>query len=351
LVNEPAVVAGAGDRARLSDRRVFPDDANATVRRRATLIGGLAVLMWAMLATLTVSLKVIPPFQLLGMAFGVAFAAGSLWLLLSGGTNRFRLFVQPLSFWLSAIAGLFIYHALYFVALRLAPAAEANLINYLWPLLIVLLSALVPGGARLRAAQLVGAVMGLAATALLIGDSGKLGAATGNLWGYIAAVACAFVWSFYSVLNRRFSDVPSEAMIGVCGVVALLGATTHFLFEPASVQLDRGEWVALFALGCGPVGLAFLVWDYGTKHGDLPVLGTLAYGAPVLSTLLLVALGLAQPTISLLLAVALVVGGAWTATRKPRFPSKDAQPRTTQTFPNDSSQPPLGAGLVEISGD
>lgn len=317
MVNELAVGADSDNCARYLE--AASDDArNGAVRRRATLVGCLAVLMWATLATLTVSLKSIPPFQLLAMAFGVAFVVGSLWLFLSGGAKRFSVFVQPLSFWLSAIAGLFIYHALYFVALRLAPAAEANLINYLWPLLIVLLSALVPGGARLRAAQLIGAVMGLAATGLLIGGGGKLGAVTGNLWGYIAAVACAFVWSSYSVLNRRFSEVPSEAMIGVCGVVALLGATTHLLFEPASAQLARAEWLALLALGCGPVGLAFLVWDYGTKHGDLPLLGTLAYGAPILSTLLLVALGLAQPTIGLLLAVGLVVGGAWIATTKPQ---------------------------------
>ena len=317
MVNELAVGADSDNCARYLE--AASDDArNAAVRRRATLVGCLAVLMWATLATLTVTLKSIPPFQLLAMAFGVAFVVCSLWLLLSGGAKRFSVFVQPLSFWLSAIAGLFIYHALYFVALRLAPAAEANLINYLWPLLIVLLSSLVPGGARLRAAQLIGAVMGLAATGLLIGGGGKLGAVTGNLWGYVAAVACAFVWSSYSVLNRRFSEVPSEAMIGVCGVVALLGATTHLLFEPASVQLAGAEWLALLALGCGPVGLAFLVWDYGTKHGDLPLLGTLAYGAPVLSTLLLVALGLAQPTIGLLLAVGLVVGGAWIATTKPQ---------------------------------
>ena len=108
-------------------------------------------------------------------------------------------------------------------------------------------------------------------------------------------------------------------MIGVCGAVALLGATTHLLFEPTTVQLAGREWLAVLALGCGPIGLAFLVWDYGTKHGDLPVLGALAYGAPVLSTLLLVALGFAHPTTALLTAVALVAGGAWTATRKPRF--------------------------------
>ena len=291
-------------------------DSHASLTRKGTLIGALAVLLWGALAALTVSLKAIPPFQLLAMAFGVAFLSGSLWLVVTGGPRRLALFRQPAAFWCQAIAGLFGYHALYFFALRLAPAAEANLINYLWPLLIVLLSAFVPGGSRLRAAQLVGALMGLAGTALLIGGGGKLGAASGSFWGYAAALACALVWSTYSVMNRRFAAIPSEAMIGVCGAVALLGLGAHMLFEPASITPAGGEWLALAALGIGPLGLAFLAWDYGTKHGDLPVLGTIAYAAPVLSTLLLVLLGLAQPTVQLMIACALVVGGAWIATRK-----------------------------------
>lgn len=283
--------------------------------RKATLIGALAVLMWGTLAALTVSLRAVPPFQLLTMTFGIAFASGSLWLLVTGGPRRIALLKQPPAFWLLAIVGLFAYHALYFVALRLAPAAEANLINYLWPLLIVLLSALVPGGGRLRAAHLVGAFMGLAGTALLIGG-GALGAVSGGFWGYAAALGCALVWSSYSVLNRRFAGVPSEAMIGVCGVVALLGLGAHLLFEQAAVWPAGSDWLALAAMGIGPLGLAFLAWDYGTKHGELPVLGTLAYGAPVLSTLLLVLLGLAPLTLELVMACALVVGGAWIATRR-----------------------------------
>jgi drug/metabolite transporter (DMT)-like permease len=279
------------------------------------MVGAVAVLMWSLLAALTVSLRAVPPFQLLAMAFGVAFVVGSTWLLLTGGPKRLRLFVQPGSFWLLATTGLFAYHALYFVALRLAPAAEANVINYLWPLLIVVLSGMVRGGEKLRAAQVVGATMGLAGTALLIGGGGELGGSSGSLWGYLAAFGCALVWSTYSVLNRRFSSVPTEAMIGVCGVVAVVGAATHLLFEPSSARLAAHEWITLIGLGIGPLGLAFLAWDYGTKHGELPVLGTLAYGAPVLSTLLLVVLGLAMPTVQLAVACLLVVSGAWVATR------------------------------------
>lgn len=272
--------------------------------------------MWGTLAALTVSLKAVPSFQLLAMTFGIAFASGCLWLLATGGLKRFRLLKQPGPFWLLAVTGLFAYHALYFVALRLAPAAEANLINYLWPLFIVLLSALVPGAGRLRAAQLIGAFMGLSGTALLIGGGGEFGAQPGSAWGYAAAFSCALVWSSYSILNRRFAGVPSEAMIGVCGAVALLGLGAHLLFEPATAWPVGGEWVVLAAMGVGPLGLAFLAWDYGTKHGELAVLGTLAYGAPVLSTLLLVVLGLAQPTTELAIACTLVVGGAWIATRR-----------------------------------
>jgi drug/metabolite transporter (DMT)-like permease len=283
--------------------------------RRATLIGAVAVAMWGMLAALTVSLKGVPAFQLLALGFGLAFAFGSLWLLATGGAGRFAVFRQPSGFWLLAVGGLFAYHALYFVALRLAPAAEANLINYLWPLLIVLLSGLVPGSGRLRAAQVAGAAMGLAGTALLIGGGAALGGGGGAAWGYAAAFGCALVWSGYSVLNRRFAAVPSEAMIGVCGAVALLGGAAHLLFEPETVPLGAREWAAAAAMGVGPLGLAFLAWDHGTKHGELPVLGTLAYGAPVLSTLLLVACGLAEATAALGAACALVVGGAWLATR------------------------------------
>ena len=276
----------------------------ASSSRRGTLIGALAVLLWGALAALTVSLREVPAFQLLAMAFGVAFAGGSIWLLLTGGPRRFSLLVQSPSFWLLAMTGLFAYHALYFIALRLAPAAEANLINYLWPLLIVLLSAMVPGGRRLRAAQLAGALMGLGGTVVLIGSGGQLRASSDSLWGYAAALACALVWSSYSVINRRFSRVPSEAIIGVCGAVALLGLAAHLLFETAAIWPHGLQWLTLAALGFGPLGLAFLAWDYGTKHGDLPVLGTIAYAAPVLSTLLLVLLGLAPASVELLIACA-----------------------------------------------
>ena len=223
---------------------------------------------------------------------------------------------QPWPVWLVGVGGLFGYHALYFAALRRAPPAEASLIAYLWPLLIVLFSALLPGE-RLRARHLIGAGLGFAgAVALFAGKAdGSHGPDAAVALGYGLALACAFVWSGYSVLSRRLKAAPTEAVAGFCLVTAALAALCHFAFETTVAPTGSAQWAAIIGLGLGPVGLAFYVWDYGVKNGDLRLLGVAAYAAPVLSTLILVAAGFAPATPSLGLACALIVGGAVVATR------------------------------------
>lgn len=281
------------------------------VDRWATAVGAGAILLWSALALLTTATAGVPPFELLALSFGVAFAA-SLTLLALRGRSALARLRQPAAPWLLAFAGLFGYHALYFVALKEAPPPEASLVAYLWPLLIVLFSAALPG-ARLRPRHIVGAALGLAGTALLLrGGTAVPGGAPAL--GFAAALGCALVWSGYSVLNRRFASVPSEMISGVCGAVALAGLGCHLAFE-RSVALGAAQWAAVVLLGVGPVGLAFFAWDFATKRGSLPVLGALSYLAPLLSTGLLIAAGRAALSGSLLAAAALVVGGAVIATR------------------------------------
>lgn len=278
---------------------------------RATLIGGGAVLLWSALALLTTAASGLPPFELLTLSFGVAFAASVVLLSFRGRAALARL-RQPLAPWLLGFVGLFGYHALYFVALANAPPAVASLIAYLWPLLIVLFAAALPGQ-RLRWNHVTGAVLGFAGTALLLrGGAAASGEAT--LLGFAAAFGCALIWSAYSVLNRRFAGVPSEMIGGVCGAVALAGLACHLAFE-RSVAPSAAQLAAVAALGVGPVGLAFFAWDFATKHGSLPVLGALAYLAPLLSTALLILAGRAEFSVTLVAAAILVVGGAAVAAR------------------------------------
>jgi drug/metabolite transporter (DMT)-like permease len=282
---------------------------------RATLIGGIAVLLWAMLALFTTWAGGIPPFQLVAMAFTIAFVVSGAVLAARGREALGRLRQRP-AVWGLGVGGLFGYHFFYFVALGNAPAVEASLIAYLWPLLIVLFSALLPGE-RLRWYHLAGAVMGLGGAGLLVVGGGEApGFAFKSEFaaGYLAALACALTWSGYSVLNRRFGAVPSEVVGGFCGAVALLGFLCHLALE-TTVAPGPGQWLAVLALGLGPVGVAFFVWDHGTKHGNIQVLGAFAYAAPLLSTLLLIAFGKAEPTWAVAGACALIVGGAALAAR------------------------------------
>lgn len=275
--------------------------------RRATFAGLVAIGLWSSLALLATATAGIPPFQLLAMAFAVAGLSGLAWLLRPGGAGLQGL-RQPWRAGALAVAALFGYHALYFLALRNAPAVEANLINYLWPLLVVVFAAAI-GGARVSPRQWLGAGLGMAATVLLVSRGQSLALAPAHAFGYAAALAAAVVWALYSVLNRRFQGVASVAIVGSCLVVAMLGAAAHTLLEPTVVPTP---WQGLLVLliGLGPTGLAFWLWDYGTKHGNLTLLGSLSYAAPLLSTGLLLAAGRAQAHWTQAVAVALLVAAA-----------------------------------------
>ena len=276
-------------------------------RRRSTLIGMTAILMWATLALLTELSGNIPAFQLTAMSFTVAFAVGVLFLL-RAKKSLWQSLRLPKAVWALGISGLFGYHFFYFVALQNAPIVEASLIAYLWPLFIVLFSALLPGE-RLRWFHCAGAIASFIGVALLVTKGKSIAFDARYTTGYLAAFLCALVWSSYSVLSRRFGDVPTNAVGGFCGVTALLAWACHFLFEPTVIPIGA-EWLAILGLGLGPVGLAFFTWDYGVKHGNLKALGTLSYLTPLLSTFLLSAFNLAQLSWTVWLACLLIVGGA-----------------------------------------
>lgn len=276
--------------------------------RPATLAGCGAIALWAFLGLLSRAAAAIPPLQLTAMSFGVAAVLGVGVLAARGRLGDLR---QPVRAWVHGVGGLFGFHALYFTALAWAPAAEANLINYTWPLLIVLLSAPLLG-LQLTVRHLTGAVLGAAGCALLLAGGASLTATA--LPGYAAAVCSAITWATYSVLSRRFAAVPTGAVAGFCAASAVLAAASHFAFEPTAIP-DTPAWIAVLVLGAGPVGGAFFLWDVGMKRGDPRLLGTLAYATPVASTLLLCAGGYAAFTATTLVSAVLVASGGFVAAR------------------------------------
>jgi drug/metabolite transporter (DMT)-like permease len=278
--------------------------------RRATLLGFGAVGMWALLALLTAAAGPVPPFQLLALTFAIGGTLGVvLWLFGAGSPRDLK---QPPRVWALGVGGLFGYHALYFAALKLAPPADANLVNYLWPLLIVLLSALLPGE-RLRVRHLAGALLGLGGVVALFAGRADTALSPDHLAGYACALAGAVVWAGYSVLSRLFGRVPTGAVTGFCLATAALGLGAHLLLEQTRWPSGWSGGAAIVLGGLGPVGAAFYLWDIGMKGGDIRLLAVGAYAIPVLSTLLLVAAGYAGASGSLALACAAIVSGALVA--------------------------------------
>ena len=280
--------------------------------RTATLIGLTAILMWSWLAALTVATGKIPAFQLAAMTFAIGGLVGFLTFI--GRPDAMRALRQRPAAWIVGVGGLFGYHALYFLALRFAPPAEAGLLNYLWPLLIVLFSSLLPGE-RLAPHHVIGALLGLAGTVLLLAGNGGSGFAPGQLPGLFAAFVAAFVWAAYSVMSRRLKSVPTDAVAGFCLVTALLAVLVHGLVEETVWPDTLAQWLAIAALGVGPVGAAFYAWDVGMKHGDIRVLGAASYATPLLSTAFLIVAGFARPSANIVISAVLIAGGGLIAAR------------------------------------
>ncbi|PID36470.1 MAG: EamA family transporter [Rhodobacterales bacterium] len=283
-------------------------------RSRATWIGFSAIGLWSLLALFTVASAPVPPFLLSALCFTIGGTIGIIWAM---ATGQIRILLRiPATIYAFGTLGLFGYHALYFSALRLAPPAQAGLIAYLWPLLIVLFSGLLPGE-KLRSGHIFGALICFFGAGIIIGGD-LLHPTPGALPGYILAALCALTWSGYSVLSRRLGAVPTISVTVFCLATAALSGAAHMLFEETLWPTGITGWLAVIALGLGPVGLAFFTWDIGMKSGDIQMLGTAAYAAPLLSTLILIFAGMAEPRPAVLIAALLIATGAAIAARAGR---------------------------------
>ena len=264
-----------------------------------------AIALWSLLASLGLSLSHVPPFLLTGLALLIGSVPA--WPLI----RQWR--VPPLTLALG-VYGLFGFHFLLFIALRLAPPVEANLVNYLWPLLIVVLAPVMLPGMRLRATHVIAALAGFVGAAIAI-----LGAATSAeaawSWGYLPALGSAFIWSTYSLWTRRVKAFPTAA-IGLFGVVSgLLSLACHFALEPM-VTLTTKDWILITLTGLGPLGAAFFLWDKALKAGDARQIGILSYITPLASTVLLMVVSGRPLTASIALAALLIIGAAIVGTRQ-----------------------------------
>jgi drug/metabolite transporter (DMT)-like permease len=268
-----------------------------------------AIALWALLASLGVSLKHVPPFLLTGIALLI----GSVLALPFVVRDRTQWRIPATTLALG-VYGLFGFHFLLFIALRHAPAVEANLVNYLWPLFMVVLAPLFLRGVQLRTVHVAAALLGFAGAAIAILGASN-GATTGGWsWGYLPALSSALIWASYSLLTKRVPAFPTAA-IGLFGLVSGgLSLLCHWALEPAAV-LSAQDWLLLAVMGLGPLGAAFFLWDKALKLGDARQIGILSYLTPLGSTALLMLVSGRALSWSIGLAAVMIIGAAVLGTR------------------------------------
>ena len=281
---------------------------------RSDLFAIGAIVLWASLAALATSLSNIPPFLLTGIGLVI----GSL---ISLPLSGFKLtaWKVPAKTLTVGVYGLFGYHLMLFIALQTAPAVEANLVNYLWPLLIVVLAPLFTRSLKLGARNIIAAIAGFTGAAIAISSAGAGAGPLGFEIGYLFAFAAAVIWATYSLLTTKLPTFPTSA-IGLFGLVSgLLAIAAHFVLEDPAV-ISASDWVLLVILGLGPLGGAFYFWDAALKIGDPRRIGLLAFLTPLLSTTLLLVVSGRALSWQLLLATVLIIGGALLGSKPSREP-------------------------------
>jgi drug/metabolite transporter (DMT)-like permease len=274
----------------------------------AVLLAFFTILLWSFLAFLGAQVSHLPSILVTGVALCTSGLMSSI---------TYKSWRIPFKTLLVGIGGIFGYHFLYFTAIRYSPVVEANLVNYLWPLLIVLLSPVILSGHVLKPHHLLGALMGLSGAGLII-TGGRLSLDLANLPGYVSAAAAALVWALYSLLTKRVPPFPTGAVGSFCLLSGLLSLLFYFtgglLSQPPGgwlLYLPKGiDWLYLFLLGVGPLGAAFFTWDAALKRGDPRIIGSLTYITPLTSTVVLVLVGGRSFTWVSALAMLLIISGA-----------------------------------------
>ena len=275
----------------------------------ANLLALGAIALWASLATLGVTLSHVPPFLLTGLSLLIGCV-----IALPLSRFDFRQWRVPLSTLAIGVYGLFGYHFLLFIALRHAPPVQANLVNYLWPLGIVVMAPLFLPGMSLTPRHVLAALLGFAGAALAI-VGGRGGSADAVwAWGYVPALASAFIWASYSLLTKRVRAFPTSAIGSFALVSGLLSLLCHLWLEP-STALSARDWGLITVMGLGPLGGAFFLWDAALKRGDARQIGVLSFVTPLLSTLTLLWVRSETPSMSVALAAVMIIGAAVMATR------------------------------------
>lgn len=274
--------------------------------RTYALVGG-AVVLWASWPALAIVAHPAPPFLVLGLAALVGFAFSYSAAARKKQTNTF--FSVRLGTMIFVAIGLMGNNALYLAAISRIGPAEANIVHYLWPVFLVVLTSAIHRHAP-SLFQIIGIALGFCGVAIAL--SPQMGNGL-DLVGLLLGVSGALTFAIYSV-GRSFARVetnvvgPSLALAGVGALIA------HFTFEPLYWP-TFSQWAAIILMGIGPFTLANILWDKATREGPAATISSLAFLTPLVAITLLAIFGLGVITVATAVGAIFAISGAVLSSR------------------------------------
>lgn len=244
--------------------------------KRYTYFGVAALTMWAIEPLLISEVQRLPIFELLSIIFASSFLITAFRLTINKSWKTIRR--QPLTIWVAGILGVCGSDFAYIHGAQHAPIAHVDLIDYLWPCVAIVLVGLLPRE-KFSWKHVLGACLGLSGIYFLISSDGALSDISSEyIFGYVLALVGAILWGGYSVFSRYFTKVPTE-MIGMyCGIGAIISFFLHLRFEDFFVPTAQELSLAILT-GITGAGIAYQLWDYGVKFGNIFLLSILVYAA------------------------------------------------------------------------
>lgn len=257
-------------------------------RKKATLIGLVAVLLWSSIVGLIRGVS-----EGLGATEGAAmiYTVASVILLFSVGFPNLRTFPRRYLVWGSLL------FVAYELCLSLSigyasngrQAVEVGMVNYLWPT-FTLIAAILFNGQRSNFLIFPGFLLSLVGIGWVLGgDQGfnvaeMLTNVEANPLSFGLAFAGALIWAAYCTVTARIAKGSNGVTLFFmlvaltlwvkCGVEG--GGAMHFSLRT----------VIYLVLAASALGFGYAAWNIGILHGNVTVLAGASYFIPVLSSML-----------------------------------------------------------------
>jgi len=289
--------------------------------KSATFVGYGSIILWSLSGILTAAVSGVPTFEVLTIAFGISFLLSSLGWSFWGSYKNLK---RPLYTWILGVIGIFGSEAFYVAAFKYAPAAHVDLINSLWPILVVICSIFIPNE-KFVARYLVASIIGFFGVYFIIfGNQPWVSIGLSHSLGYLLALVGACFACLYTLTSHRYCDTTIETTTVYAAACTIFSWILHFKFEQTIAPTSM-EWMTMIVMGLLTQGLAYILWNHGVRYGNYRLLSILSYSSPIISILLLIIFGFADFTLELLVASILMCSAGWLARTANEPPIKAPQ--------------------------